>query len=108
MLSKLAAAPNDPSSPPTTVLYYSPLLHCSLLAFATALSDNPLIRQHTTRRKFAERAKQLLEHETGHPCLSLVQALAILSEYHCGIGEREAGYMYMGETTILVLVFAFN
>ncbi|KAG8709816.1 hypothetical protein FRC08_018001 [Ceratobasidium sp. 394] len=84
-----------PTSPPVTE-HYSPMLHCSLLAFATVLSDNPLIRQHSTREKFATRAKQFLHDDVHKPCLALVQALAVLSEYHCSLGERERGYMYLG------------
>ncbi|KAG9121057.1 hypothetical protein FRC07_003154, partial [Ceratobasidium sp. 392] len=76
--------------------YYSPLLHCALLAFAAALSDHPAMKQRQTKEKFAERAKQLLHEELHRPSLSLVHALAILSEYHAGIGEREPAYMYLG------------
>ncbi|KAG8738870.1 hypothetical protein FRC10_006419 [Ceratobasidium sp. 414] len=81
---------------PLEVDHYSPMLHCSLLALATALSDNPLIKLPTTRERFATKAKQLLHDDVGRPCLVLVQALAVLSEYHCGLGEREKGYMYLG------------
>jgi hypothetical protein len=84
--------------------HYSPLLHCSLLAFATALSEEPLIKHQSTRDKFAERAKQLLQDELGRPSLNFVQALAMLSEYHSGLGEKEQGYMYMG-ALILSLPF---
>lgn len=76
--------------------HYSPLLHCSLMAFATALSDNPIIRAPTTRTMFAARAKQWLDDEFRRPGMALVRALALLAEYHCGIGERDTGYMYMG------------
>ncbi|KAG9093145.1 hypothetical protein FS749_014979 [Ceratobasidium sp. UAMH 11750] len=82
------------SQEPAEVEYYSPLLHCSLLAFATALSDDPLVKQRG--QKFAERAKQLLDDSLRRPCLSLVQSLAILSEYHCGLGGKEQGYIYLG------------
>lgn len=66
------------------------------MAFATALSDNPIIRAPTTRTMFAARAKQWLDDEFRRPGMALVRALALLAEYHCGIGERDTGYMYMG------------
>lgn len=91
--------------PPTP--HYSPLLHCCLLAFATAYSDNNEIRSHIVRDRIAAYAKQLLDEEFGHPAPSLVQALALLAEYHCGIGERDAGYMYMGASHRRILVSSF-
>ncbi|QRV93002.1 Fungal specific transcription factor domain [Ceratobasidium sp. AG-Ba] len=66
------------------------------MAFASAFSDDPTIRASTTRARFAEYAKRQLDEEFGRPVMSLVPALALLAEYHCGIGERDAGYMYMG------------
>ncbi|KAF8598936.1 hypothetical protein BDV93DRAFT_609553 [Ceratobasidium sp. AG-I] len=76
--------------------HYSPLLHCSILAFACAFSDNPAISAPATRAKFSTFAKQWLDEEFKRPRMSLVRALALLAEYHCGVGERDAGYMYMG------------
>ncbi|KAF8601515.1 hypothetical protein BDV93DRAFT_558352 [Ceratobasidium sp. AG-I] len=76
--------------------HYSPLLHCCLLAFATAYSDSNEIRSYIVRNQFAAHAKRLLDDELAQPAPSLIQALALLAEYHCGIGERDAGYMYMG------------
>ncbi|KAG9094336.1 hypothetical protein FS749_012675 [Ceratobasidium sp. UAMH 11750] len=76
--------------------YYSPLLHCSILALATALSDDPSIKHRETREIYAMRAKQLLHGNLHRPCLALIQGLVILSEYHNGLGEMEQGYMYLG------------
>lgn len=95
MLHSLGA--NSSHTHPISTKYYSPLLHCSILALATANADNPLIKQRTTRAKIASYAKNLLDRELSRPSLSLVQALVIISEYHCGLGEREHGYMYMGK-----------
>ncbi|QRV89949.1 Fungal specific transcription factor domain [Ceratobasidium sp. AG-Ba] len=81
---------------PSEINHYSPLLHCSLLAFATAFSDDPLIKQPATRNRFAEKAKYLLHDELRQPSLCLAQSLIFLSEYHCGLGESERGYMYLG------------
>jgi hypothetical protein len=88
---------NRSELPPSQSAHYSVLLHCSLLAFATAFSDDPFIKWRATRQKFAQRAKQLLEVELHRPSLTLAQSLLMLSEYHSGAGESEKGYMYMGE-----------
>ncbi|KAG9079931.1 hypothetical protein FRC06_007301, partial [Ceratobasidium sp. 370] len=76
--------------------HYSPLLHCSIMAFATAFSESPVIRAPETRGRFASWAKQWLDEEFNRPMMSLVRSLVLLAEYHCGIGEQETGYMYMG------------
>jgi hypothetical protein len=92
------SSPNRSATlPHTQTPHYTPLLHCSLLAFTAAFSDNPEISSWDTRNKFAARAKQLLDNEFAHPTPSLVQSLALLAEYHCGIAERDAGYMYLGK-----------
>ncbi|CAE6426479.1 unnamed protein product [Rhizoctonia solani] len=76
--------------------YYTPILHCSLIAFGAAFSDSPEIRARVTRAKFATHAKQWLDEEFNHPSPSLMLSLALLSEYHSGVGERNTGHMYMG------------
>ncbi|QRV93003.1 Fungal Zn(2)-Cys(6) binuclear cluster domain [Ceratobasidium sp. AG-Ba] len=76
--------------------HYSPLLHCSMIAFASAFSDDPNIRDPTTRAKFAVHAKEWLDAGFDQPTASLLPALMLLAEYHCGVGEKETGYMYMG------------
>ncbi|KAH7335787.1 hypothetical protein B0J17DRAFT_769594 [Rhizoctonia solani] len=76
--------------------YYTPILHCSLMAFATGFSDNPEIRERTTRAKFAAQAKQWLDREFNRPSPSLALSLVLLSEYHSGMRERTIGHMYMG------------
>ncbi|KAF8606518.1 hypothetical protein BDV93DRAFT_553688 [Ceratobasidium sp. AG-I] len=99
MLRSLAHDSNTTHPRPTHLplaSYYSPLLHCSILALATSSSDNLLLKQQTTRARLASHAKDLLNQELSCPSLSLVQALVLLSEYHCGLAEREQGYMYMG------------
>ncbi|CUA67559.1 Nitrogen assimilation transcription factor nirA [Aspergillus nidulans FGSC A4] [Rhizoctonia solani] len=77
--------------------YYAPILHCSLMAFGAAFSDSPEIRSNDTRAKFARHAKGWLDEEFSHPGPSLMVSLALLSEYHSGIGERNTGHMYMGK-----------
>ncbi|CAE6426189.1 unnamed protein product [Rhizoctonia solani] len=76
--------------------HYTPMLHCALLAYASAFSDNPEIRSLSFRAELVRYAKQWLDYEFERPVMALVRALALLAEYHCGIGEQGAGYMYMG------------
>ncbi|CAE6413353.1 unnamed protein product [Rhizoctonia solani] len=76
--------------------HYTPMLHCALLAYGSAFSDNPELRSPALRAEFARYAKQWLDYEFERPVMGLVRALALLAEYHCGIGEWGAGYMYMG------------
>ncbi|KAF8597622.1 hypothetical protein BDV93DRAFT_527295 [Ceratobasidium sp. AG-I] len=80
----------------TRLHHYTPLLHCALLAFACAFAPSPALRLRAVRAKFAVRAKRWLDDEFNRPVMSLVPALALLAEYHCGVGERDTGYMYMG------------
>ncbi|KAG9106151.1 hypothetical protein FRC07_008936, partial [Ceratobasidium sp. 392] len=75
------------------------------MAFATAFSDDPAIRALTTRARFASWAKQWLDEEFKQPVMSLVRSLALLAEYHCGVGEKSAGYMYMGMSIRAVHIF---
>ncbi|KAF8755156.1 nitrogen assimilation transcription factor [Rhizoctonia solani] len=58
---------------PDQLPHYSPILHCSVLAFASSMSENPHVRQPSTREKFATHAKQWLDKS-----------------------ERNTGYMYTG------------
>ncbi|CAE6451953.1 unnamed protein product [Rhizoctonia solani] len=76
--------------------HYTPMLHCALLAYGSAFSDNPEIRSPSSRAEFGRYAKQWLDYEFERPVMALVRALALLAEYHCGIGERSIGFMYMG------------
>ncbi|KAG8704504.1 hypothetical protein FRC09_003487, partial [Ceratobasidium sp. 395] len=79
---------------PTRSLNYTPFLHCAIMSVAAAFSDDPAIRAKETREKFASNAKQHLESECERPTLSTVQALACLSDYHAGIGDRGLAYLF--------------
>ncbi|KAH7322038.1 hypothetical protein B0J17DRAFT_772896 [Rhizoctonia solani] len=81
---------------PGELQHYSPLLHCALLAFASPLSNSPVIQQPSTREKFATHAKQWLDEEFAYANPSLILSLILLSEYHLGVGERNTGHMYTG------------
>ncbi|QRV81677.1 Fungal specific transcription factor domain [Ceratobasidium sp. AG-Ba] len=88
----IGAHPNSPAR----LQHYSPMLHCAILAFGCAFSDNEAIRSPQTRDNFATHAKQWLDEEFGQPSMSLIRALTILGDYHCAMGQRGMGYMYMG------------
>ncbi|KAF8603678.1 hypothetical protein BDV93DRAFT_579043 [Ceratobasidium sp. AG-I] len=64
--------------------------------YGTTYSDDSGIKSHVVREKFAAHAKRLLDDELGHLAPSLVQGLALLAEHYYGIGNKGAGYMYMG------------
>ncbi|CAE6442454.1 unnamed protein product [Rhizoctonia solani] len=86
----------DSTCIPGELQHYSPLLHCALLAFASPLSNNPVIQQPSTREKFATHAKRWLDEEFAYANPSLILSLILLSEYHLGVGESNTGHMYTG------------
>lgn len=81
--------------PPKTA-HYSPMLHNSILAVATAFSDDPRIRDLKARQTFATLAKSYVETECQQPNISVVHALSCLGSYHSGLGEQTLGYLYFG------------
>ncbi len=88
---------SSPSSlPPHKTAHYSPMLHNALLAVATAFSDDPAIKDPTTRRQFADKAKSYLEDECERPMLSAMTALSILANYHSSENHATLGYIYFG------------
>ncbi|KAG9082234.1 hypothetical protein FS749_007012 [Ceratobasidium sp. UAMH 11750] len=96
LYSLTSASPEPHSTPEARLQHYTPMLHCAIMAFASAFSDNPIIRSCATREKFATHAKQWLNEEITQPVMCLVRSLALLAEYHCALGQKETGYMYMG------------
>ena len=84
------------TSPPPRTAHYSPFLHLSILAVATAFSDDPELSKKEVRKRFADLAKERLEDEMGAPSLSAVQALSMLGSYHSGLGEQTRGFVYFG------------
>ncbi|KAI0312453.1 hypothetical protein OF83DRAFT_1176619 [Amylostereum chailletii] len=81
--------------PPRTA-HYSPMLHNSLLAVATAFSDVPEVKDAAARRHYAQKALSYLEAECEHPNISALLALSILANYHSSQGAPTLGYMYFG------------
>ncbi|ETW83538.1 hypothetical protein HETIRDRAFT_438733 [Heterobasidion irregulare TC 32-1] len=86
----------SPSNVASRTAHYSPMLHNSLIAVATAFSDDPMIKADEVRNKFAAKAKESLEQECERPHLSAVLALSILANFHSSRGEQSLGYMYFG------------
>ncbi|KAF8747472.1 nitrogen assimilation transcription factor, partial [Rhizoctonia solani] len=80
--------------------YYSPFLHCALMALATIFSNDPRVRSKYVREQFANRAKQLLEGECERPTLTTIQGLVFLSEYHGSLGERVLAYLYFDKLMV--------
>lgn len=79
--------------------HYSPFLHNSLLAVASAFSDDPEIRKTEVRERFVNEAKSYLEDECSRPNISTVQALGVLASYYSGRGQQTLGFMYFGLLT---------
>lgn len=106
--------PTSPSHPrpgshtyrPTTV-HYSPFLHLAVLAVASAFSDNPEISSSSTRARFAEEAKKLIEEECKVPNIAAVQALGMLGSYFSGIGQQTLGFIYAGRLFLSLGPFCF-
>lgn len=85
-----------PSPSPRTA-HYSPFLHLAILSVATAFSDDPVIANKDTRKKFADLCKSRIEDELGAPSLSAIQGLGLLGSYHSGLGQQTLGFVYFGE-----------
>ena len=83
-------------SPPQKTAHYSPMLHNSMLAVATAFSDEPAIKAPATRQLFADKAKSFLEDECELPKLSAMTALSILANYYSSTNHPTLGYIYFG------------
>ncbi|CAE7223899.1 unnamed protein product [Rhizoctonia solani] len=102
MLAQLTPGYPDLNAHQARSLSYSPFLHCALLSFATAYSDNPKVKSKQTRTHFAHCAKQHLESECERPTITVVQALTYLSDYHTSLGDRGLAYLYFGMSCRMV------
>jgi hypothetical protein len=85
---------SSPSRPKTP--HYSPFLHLTLLAVASAFSDNPHISHPDTRTILVDAAKAYIESECARPSVSAVIALGLLGSYFSGKGEQTVGFVYFG------------
>ncbi|KAK4053695.1 hypothetical protein OIV83_001351 [Microbotryomycetes sp. JL201] len=79
------------SQRPVRTSYYSPLMHNSLLAVASAFSPRPIDAE-----LFATKAKSLIEEENEVPLLSSVQGLFLLAEYYAGEAKQKKGWLFYG------------
>jgi hypothetical protein len=86
------------------------MLHNAVIAFASAFSDNPRIRDFKSRQYFAQQAKSFIDKECQSPNIATVNALSILGSFHASHGDPSLGYMYFGESyrgmTAWLLTFA--
>ena len=88
------------SLPPTATqpraAHYSPMLHNSALALATAFTDDPAVKDIRCRRMFASKAKSYIEGDAQKPTIALVTGLGTLALFHSTCGEQSLGYLYFG------------
>ncbi|CAE6466744.1 unnamed protein product [Rhizoctonia solani] len=98
MLRALIPNPDGPDSTKSgrSLTYYSPFLHCALMALATTFSGDLRVRSKHVREQFAGHAKHLLEGECERPAFTAIHGLVFLSEYHGSLGERGLAYLYFG------------
>lgn len=78
------------------------MLHNALVALATAFSDDSRIRDLRARQCFARKAKGYIEAECHSPNISVVHALSILASFHSSQGDQTLGYLYFGETVLVL------
>ncbi|CAL1699935.1 unnamed protein product [Somion occarium] len=84
------------SQPALRTAHYSPMLHNSILALATAFSDDPMKRAVSFRAHFARKAKSYIDHDCEKPSIACVSSLSLLGSYHATNGEQGLGYFYFG------------
>ncbi|KAJ7028673.1 hypothetical protein C8F04DRAFT_50712 [Mycena alexandri] len=94
-------------APPRTP-NYSPMLHNALFAVSAIFSDDPYIRDATTRLHFADAAKACIEAECKKPDLSFVQALALLGTFFGDLGDRIYGDLYFGMCGKISMALGLN
>jgi len=82
--------------------HYSPMLHNALIALATAFSDDPYVHDSKSRQYFVTAARSYLDSECSSPNISVIQALALLGNFHCGQGEETLGYTYFGLSSHII------
>lgn len=85
-----------PTGTPPRATHYSPMLHNSALALATAFTDDPALKDIRCRRTFAAKAKSYIEGDAQKPTIALVTGLGTLALFHSTCGEQSLGYLYFG------------
>ncbi|KAJ7583168.1 hypothetical protein C8J56DRAFT_790809 [Mycena floridula] len=85
------------SQTPPRTSHYSPMLHNSLLAVATAFSDDPRVRDMRARVYFVAKAKHLMEEDSAKsPNIAFVHALSMLASFYSSSGDEMLGYLTFG------------
>ncbi|KZT38249.1 hypothetical protein SISSUDRAFT_774606 [Sistotremastrum suecicum HHB10207 ss-3] len=100
----------SPHAPPSALrtAHYSPFLHNSILAIATALSDYPQIKADANRLMFADAAKSVFEDECKRPTISTVSGFSFLSSFHSGRNEHALGFVYIGLSVRMTRALGLN
>ena len=77
--------------------YYSPLLHCALLAIGVMYLDpESYPDREAISDWFGRRAATFFEEEIGSPKVSTVIGLMLLGSHHAGHARQNLGYIYSG------------
>jgi Fungal specific transcription factor domain len=87
--------------------YCSSLLVNAILALACQFSEREEARGSIADHFFQE-AKRLLMAEGENPCLTSVQALALMSLREAGCGHNSSGWMYSGRAFRMALDLGLN
>ena len=72
------------------------MLHNAILAIALGFSDDPYLRQSSTRAVFGMQAKSFIDEEGMTPSVATVQAFAHIASYHSLGAEHNLGWLYIG------------
>jgi hypothetical protein len=72
------------------------MLHNAILAIALGFSDDPYLRQSSTRAIFGMQAKSFIDEEGMTPSVATVQAFAHIASYHSLNAEHNLGWLYIG------------
>ena len=92
--------------------YCSSLLVNAILALACHYSDRKGTREtgslSVTADNFFQEAKRILVVEGETPCLTSVQALALMSLREAGCGRNSSGWMYSGRAFRMALDMGLN
>ncbi|KAJ6463952.1 hypothetical protein C8R45DRAFT_504466 [Mycena sanguinolenta] len=89
------------SEKPPRTSHYSPLIHNAVLSVYAVFSDNPYLRDRTTRKFFFRAAQALIEVESLKPDISLVQGLAFIGSFLADLGELIQAELFCGQSSRL-------
>ncbi|KAF7366740.1 Zn(2)-C6 fungal-type domain-containing protein [Mycena sanguinolenta] len=84
------------SEKPPRTSHYSPLLHNAVLSVYAVFSDDPYLKDRTTRKFFFRAAQAQIEAESLKPDISLVLGLAFIGTFYADLGERIQAELFCG------------